>query len=54
MRAARMPAYPLAMAIGLLQIFVSAVSNAIVVDGVRYRLDARGRTPVVRAPFSAT
>jgi hypothetical protein len=48
------PAYPLAMAIGALQLIVSAGRNSIAVDGVRYRLDARDRTTVARAPFTAT
>jgi hypothetical protein len=51
---ALIPAYPLAMAIGAFQILVSAGRNWISVDGARYRLDARNRTAVARAPFSAT
>jgi cellulose synthase/poly-beta-1,6-N-acetylglucosamine synthase-like glycosyltransferase len=51
---ALIPAYPLAMAIGALQLLVSAGRNSISVDGVRYRLDARDRTAVARDPFNAT
>jgi hypothetical protein len=48
-----MPLYVLAVALGALQILVSAVSSSVVVDGVRYRLDARDRTTVARVPFIA-
>ena len=53
-RRASLLAYPLAMAVGLLQLVVSAASRSVVVDGVRYRLQAHDRTAVVRVPLSAT
>jgi len=53
MTPAFMPVYVLAMAIGVAQILVSAISNTIVVEGVRYRIDAPDRTSVERAPLSA-
>jgi hypothetical protein len=42
------------MAIGALQLLVSAGRNSISVDGVRYRLDAHDRTAIARDPFNAT
>jgi len=48
-----MPAYVLAMAIGVLQLLASAATSSVVVDGVRYRLDAHDRAAVVRMPLSA-
>lgn len=51
---ALLPAYPLAMAIGALQLLVSAGRKSISIDGVRYRLDVRDRTAVAHDSFSAT
>jgi hypothetical protein len=51
--ASYLPLYVFVMLIGVLQILTSATSNSVVVDGVRYRLDARDRTTVSRLPFSA-
>jgi hypothetical protein len=51
---ALIPAYPLAMAIGAVQILVSAGRKAISIDGVRYRLDGHDRTAVAHDPFNAT
>jgi hypothetical protein len=48
-----MPAYLFAIAIGALQILASAATSSVVIDGVRYRLAARDRTPTSGAPFSA-
>jgi len=51
---ALLPAYLLAMAIGAVQLVVSAGRRTITVDGVRYRIDARDRTTVARAPVNVT